>query len=434
MEKVISYIGTNRGDGRKKNLKRLRKLLNRLGNPHKDLRYIHITGSNGKGSTAAIFQSVLREAGLEVGLFTSPHLEFVNERIRIDNEYIRDEDLIRIINEMEPVVLELETELDEKFYAFELLTVLSFLYFHEKMPDIVILEAGIGGRLDATNVIEEAELALITSIGIDHTSTLGDTKEAIIEEKVQILKEKGQMLVGPVSAQLQTVANKWAQKVGGNIYFINPKDITSIHQYSDHQTFDYLDYQQVKLSFLGRHQIENAVLVIEGAEILAEKGYPITRETIYKGLDKAYWPGRFEKILEKPLFYIDGAHNLASVDRLIETLATLFPEEKFHFVVGMMKDKDYEQMLEKVYPLAKEFILMSPDPNRGFDTDEVAELIQAQTIQVNVVNNMEELLIYLNEAIPQDEIVIQFGSLYLVGALKEQLTKIKENQIKSLKS
>ena len=182
MEKVISYIGTNRGVGRKESLSRLEELLNRLDNPQKALKYIHISGSNGKGSTAAIFQSVLRQANLNVGLFTSPHLEDINERIRINNEFIKDEELIRLINIMEPIVLELEAELNEKFYAFELLTVLSFLYFQEKQPDIVILEAGIGGRLDATNVIEEAELTVITSIGIDHISTLGGTKEEILKE------------------------------------------------------------------------------------------------------------------------------------------------------------------------------------------------------------------------------------------------------------
>lgn len=434
MEKVISYVGTNRGDGQKASLHRLRELLERLNNPHKNLHYIHITGSNGKGSTASIFQSVLREAGLNVGLFTSPHLECINERIRVNNEYINNQDLIRLINEMEPVILELEMELNEKFYAFELLTALSFLYFQEKKPDIIILEAGIGGRLDATNVIEESELAVITSIGIDHTSVLGPTKEAIMKEKVQILKENGQMVIGPISANLQSIAKAWSQKVDGDVLFIDRKDITSNQQYDGYQLFNYKSYQQLKLSFLGAHQVENAVLVIEGAKILAEKGYSISSEVIYKGLAKAYWPGRFEKILDQPLFYIDGAHNVASVERLIETLTTLFPEEKFHFVVGMMKDKAYKEMLEKVYPLAKEFILMSPDPVRGFDTKEVAELIRAEKIKVKVVNEVDDLFSYVIEEIPQDEIVIQFGSLYLVGILKEQKRKIQEILTKPLKS
>lgn len=428
MEKVISYIATNRGIGHKKSLNRLRELLNRLGNPHKKKNYIHITGSNGKGSTAAIFQSVLREANLKVGLFTSPHLEFINERIRINDDYIEDEELIRLINKMEPIILELEAELEEKFYAFELLTVLSFLYFEEKNPDIIILEAGIGGRLDSTNVIEDSELSVITSIGIDHISTLGNTREAIMKEKVQILKDNGQMVIGPVDPNLQKLALSWAEEVSGKIIFIDKSEIGLAKLVKDFQIFDYKSYKKVQLSFMGMHQIENASLVIEGAEILAEKGYPINRESIYQGLAKASWPGRFEKVSDRPLFYIDGAHNLSSVERLVETLKELFPKEKFHFIVGMMKDKDYAKMLEQVYPLAKEFILISPDPNRGFDTKEVAELIQIRDIKVNRVKNMKELFTYINQEIAKDEVIIQFGSLFLVGALKEEQSKLKNNQ------
>lgn len=427
MEKVISYIGTNRGDGQKKSLDRLRKLLNRLNNPHHDLKYIHITGSNGKGSTAAMFQSVLREADLKVGLFTSPHLEFINERIRINNEFIDDEDLIRLINHMEPAIIKLEAELDEKFYAFELLTVLAFLYFQEKQPDIIVLEAGIGGRLDATNVIEESNLTIITSIGIDHISTLGETKEDILKEKVQILKENGDMVIGPISPDLRKIASEWADKMNGKLRFIQTENIKDVQFTNDFEWFTYKNYEEVKLPFIGSHQIENATLVIEGAEVLSKMGYPIDRETVYRGLEKASWPGRFEKVSENPLFYIDGAHNLASVDRLVETLNQLFPKTKFHFVVGMMKDKDYEKMLEKVYSLAKEFILISPDPNRGFDIKEVAQLIKAEGIEVRPMEHMGELFDYIDQEIEKDDIIIQFGSLYLVGALKEEQAKIQYN-------
>ena len=419
MEKVISYIGTNRGNGQKKSLNRLRELLERLGNPQENLTYIHITGTNGKGSTAAIFQSVLREAGLNVGLFTSPHLEFINERIRKNEDYIEDEELIRIINEIEPFVLAIEAELGEKFYAFELLTTVAFIYFLEQDVDLVILEAGIGGRLDSTNVIKESELSIITSIGIDHMGTLGNSKEAIMNEKVQILKEKGQMVIGPVASELKEVALNWANKVQGEITFIETSDIHLKSTMKDFQLFDYKSYKDIKLSFLGRHQLENACLVIEGAKILAGKGYPLTKEIIYRGLEKAFWPGRFEKVSDAPLFYMDGAHNEASVERLVETLKELFPHEKFHFIVGMMKDKDIEKMLEQVYPLAKSFLLISPDPERGFDTAEVATLIEAEGIKVTVAKDMEEVFSYIEQEISDDEIVIQFGSLFLVGALKE---------------
>lgn len=424
MEKVISYLGTNRGNGQKKSLDRLRELLKRLGNPQDDLAYIHITGTNGKGSTAAIFHSVLREAGLNVGLFTSPHLEFINERIRMNDEYIKDEAFIEITNKMEPIVLELEEKFGEKFYAFELLTTVAFMYFQEQKPELVILEAGIGGRLDSTNVINHAALSVITSIGLDHTTTLGDSKEAILNEKMQILKENEQMVIGPVTHDLKKIALSWANKVNGEVFFIETKDIQVKTRTENYQLFDYKSNHDIKLSFLGKHQIENACLVIEGAEILAENGYPLTKEIVYQGLEKAFWPGRFEKVFDQPLFYMDGAHNEASVERLVETLEELFPDKKFHFVVGMMKDKNYKNMLKQVYPLAKSFILISPDPDRGFDTGEVADLIHTQGIHVTETKDMDQLFGLIEKEIPVDEIIIQFGSLYLVGALKEAQAKL----------
>lgn len=425
MEKVISYVNTNRGLGRKENLNRMYQLLEKLNNPQKNLSFIHITGTNGKGSTSSIFQSVLRDAGLNVGLFTSPHLEVVNERIRINNEYIPDRDFIRIVNQIEPTILELEKELDEKFFAFELLTVVAFIYFQERKPDIVILEAGIGGRLDSTNVIESAEVSIITSIGLDHTTVLGDSKAEIMDEKVQILKENDQLVVGPVNKELKNIALNWAKKVNGKVSFIERKDIAIQKQTQDEQLFTYKDWSDLTLSLLGNHQIENACLVLESCRILRNKGYSISDENIYQGLKKVIWPGRFEKIFEKPLFYVDGAHNTASVTRLVETLEDIFPNKTFHFIVGMMRDKEYEDMINQVSHLAKEFIFISPDPLRGFDVKEVTETVQEGGIQASYRNNIEEVLYTVQHEIPKEDIVIQFGSLYLVGEVKKYLEQEK---------
>ena len=422
MEKVISYVNTNRGNGRKENLDRLYSLLEKLGNPQKNLSYIHITGTNGKGSTASLFYSILKEAGLDVGIFTSPHLEVVNERIRLNGEYIKDEDFIRIVEYMEPIVLALEEERNEKFYAFELLTVAAFIYFQEKQPDLVILEAGIGGRLDSTNVIDTAEVSMITSIGLDHQTTLGDTKEEIMYEKAKILKEHGHLIVGPVSASLKKIAEKETAEVHGSVLFLNTQEIYVKETTLAQQVFDYKEWKSVTLSLLGKHQVENACLVLEASKILNEKGFKLTTEIIYRGLAKAYWPGRLEKVGKHPLFYIDGAHNEASVKRLVETLEETFPSNQFHFVVGMMKDKDYEKMLEQVSHLAKEFILVSPDPNRGFDPYEVATVLQAKGYQALPKDNVAEVLTYIQEKIPKDETVIQFGSLYLVGDIKKEIS------------
>ena len=423
MKKVISYVNTNRGNGQKASLDRLYTLLERLGNPQKGLKYIHITGTNGKGSTAAIFHSVLRETDLNVGLFTSPHLEVVNERIRLNGEYIADADFIRLVNKIEPIILELETELGESFYAFELLTTVAFLYFQEKKPDIILLEAGIGGRLDSTNVIEEAEVSIITSIGLDHMTTLGDTLEEIMSEKVQILKKGGHLIVGPVPSSLKAIAEKQADAVAGAITFLDTNDIQVRETSLAYQTFNYKKWQAVKLSLLGIHQIENASLVLEACGILEQKGWDLPREMIYRGLEKASWPGRFERVLTEPLFYLDGAHNEASVKRLVETLEEVFSSEQFYFVIGMMKDKAYEKMIEQVAHLAKAFILVSPDWQRGFDVSGGAEDLRDAGYSAIVKENVVEVLHYIQHEIPKDATVIQFGSLYLVGDIKKALYK-----------
>ncbi len=418
MDKVIQYINTNRGNGQKESLNRLFKLLDRVGNPHKNLNYIHITGTNGKGSTSALFYSVLKEANLTVGIFTSPHLEKVNERIRLNDDMIADEDYIRIVEKIEPVILELEEEMSENFYAFELLTTVAFLYFQEKQPDLVLLEAGIGGRLDSTNVIEESLVSVITSIGLDHMKTLGNTKEEIIYEKAQILKENDRLVVGPVEDRLKPIVRQRAEAVNGLATFIRKEDIIIHETTLEQQVFDYKDWKNVTLSMVGTHQIENACLVLEAFNTLNARGIFISKEAVLKGLKKAHWPGRFEKVLDEPLFYMDGAHNEAGVKRLVETLEETFPDNKFHFVVGMMQDKEYEVMLDQVQHLAKEFILVSPDPYRGFDVDAVAEMLRGKGHQAIIKSDMADVLTYIENEISKEDTVIQFGSLYLVGDVK----------------
>lgn len=418
MEKVIQYINTNRGNGQKESLNRLFKLLDRVGNPHKNLNYIHITGTNGKGSTSALFYSVLKEANLNVGIFTSPHLEKVNERIRLNDDMIADEDYIRIVEKIEPVILALEKEMGVNFYAFELLTTVAFIYFQEKQPDIVLLEAGIGGRLDSTNVIEKSLVSVITSIGLDHMKVLGNTKKEIMYEKAQILKDNGRLVVGPVPDGLKTIVRQRAEAVNGLATFIYKEDIVIHETTLERQVFDYKNWKNVTLSMVGTHQIENACLVLEAFNTLKAKGVFISQEAVLRGLKKAHWPGRFEKILDEPLFYIDGAHNEAGVKRLVETLEETFPDDKFHFIVGMMQDKAYEAMLDQVQHLAKEFILVSPDPYRGFDVEAVSKMLRKKGHQAIIKSNMVEVLAYIEGAVSKEDTVIQFGSLYLVGDIK----------------
>lgn len=423
MNEVISYIGVDRGLGKKVDLKRMHWLMEQLGNPEKSLKFVHIAGTNGKGSTSAYMSSVLREAGYDVGLFVSPHLERVNERIRINQTLITDEEFQKYTARVAEFVDEFEEKVrTEAYFAFEILTAVAFCYFADHQPDIVVLETGVGGRLDATNVIDTPEVSLITSIGIDHVGTLGHTIEEIAGHKGDILKKQGHMVAGPLFENVRSVLEKRAQKVDGSIEFVERSLIEMTHISEDVQSFLYDGFGPVTIQMSGPHQVENACVALLACHYLIEKGWQITSEDIAKGLAKAFWPGRFEKIHEHPTVYIDGAHNVHGVKKLLETLREQFPGKKFTFVIGMMRDKQFDEMIEMSLPLANQYLVTSPDENRGFDAEEVAEwLRETHQVQATSLPEVNDIVHYIHEEAQADELIIQFGSLYLVGALRSAL-------------
>lgn len=423
MKEVISYIGVNRGKGPKVSLDRMKWLMDQLGHPEKKSKFIHIAGTNGKGSTSAFLFSILREAGLQVGLFVSPHLEKINERIRINDTLITDEEFQIYTEKVAKAVDQFEEKVKtEHYFAFEILTAVAFCYFADKSPDIVILETGIGGRLDSTNVITTPEMSVITSIGIDHIGLLGDTVEDIAREKVDILKAGGQMVSGPVPESVREVMDEHAQLVGGQIEYIDRQSIQMTDIASDHQTFAYQGGGPFTIHMMGPHQVENACVALKASQLLADKGWPLNDEIITKGLAKGFWPGRFEKIHENPLVYLDGAHNLPGVEKLMETIRIQFPSQKFTFVIGMMRDKQFEDMIELSLPLAEKYLVTSPDEQRGFDAEEIAAWLRDEKhVEAIALPSVDEIKNYIEKVAHPDEIIIQFGSLYLVGALRAAL-------------
>ncbi|MER2064625.1 MAG: Mur ligase family protein, partial [Alkalibacterium sp.] len=328
MKDVIALVNTNRGNGKKESLNRMHKLLDKLGNPEKNLSFVHIAGTNGKGSTASFMAQILIKAGMKTGVFTSPHLEVVNERIRINDAFISDEDFIKVTEKVAAVVDAVEEECGERLYSFEILTAVALLYYDEHMCDIVVLEAGIGGRLDATNTIPVPEVAIITSIGMDHTKMLGETLEKIAGEKAGIIKENGQVVLPAFSP---SIAQDFQEKAGTRHATVRQADLNEVKNLllnEQGSTFSYKQFEEVKVNMVGKHQVSNALLAIEAALILKEKGYGISDEAILEGIAASYWPGRMEKIHDKPTIFIDGAHNPEGVERLRESVETLFPDEK----------------------------------------------------------------------------------------------------------
>lgn len=422
-EKVINYIGVNRGIGKKVNLHRLEWLMEQLGHPEKQLKVIHVAGTNGKGSTSAFIASILKAAGLQVGLFTSPHLEKINERIRIGDLLIEDDEIIQYAEKIIPYIDEFEdSQTDERFYAFEILTALALTYFADKKPDIVILEAGVGGRLDATNIIPAPEVSVMTSVGLDHSGVLGSTLQAITQEKVAILKENGQMIVGPVPESVQSVLKARALEVDGQIEMIDHQAIELKSAEEDAQIFKYQNQGPYKIQMIGPHQVENACVAIKVAHFLVKNDWTIGEKEIKVGLEQSFWPGRFEKISDKPLIYLDGAHNRAATEKLMKTIKTKFPNQKVSFIIGMMKDKAYQEMIKSSLSLADEYLVISPDAGRGFDAEKVAQWIRQDLKKpAQSFASVTELTEFLQEKADPQNTYIQFGSLYLVGALREIL-------------
>lgn len=420
MKDVIALVNTNRGNGKKESLNRMRTLLDKIGNPEKELSFVHIAGTNGKGSTASFISQILIQANLKTGVFTSPHLEIVNERIRINESFISDEDFIQVTEKVAAVVDAVEEECGERLYSFEILTAVALLYYYEQKCDIVVLEAGIGGRLDATNTIPVPEVAIVTSIGMDHTKMLGDTLERIAGEKAGIIKENGDVVLPFFTPSIDQVFQDSAEKQQTTVHRAAVKNTRDLLLTEQGSTFSYKQFKKVKIKMVGKHQVSNALLAIEAALILKEKGFDISDEDIAKGIEQSYWPGRMEKIQDKPTIFIDGAHNPEGVERLRESVETLYPEEKLTLVVGMMKDKDYMRMIEELLPYAKKVYTVSPDPYRGFAPRVVASQLKERGVDAEPFDSIDDVIDFLKKQKEAEEKIIVFGSLYLIGDIKKQ--------------
>lgn len=418
MSDVIDLVNTNRGTGNKENLFRMRLLMKKVGDPQKELKFVHIAGTNGKGSTSAFLGSILVEAEIKTGVFTSPHLEIINERIRINQENISDEDFIKVTEQIAPFVEEVEEETGERLYSFEILTAAALLYFAQNKCSLVILEAGIGGRLDSTNIIETPEVAIITSIGYDHMKLLGETKEQIASEKAGIIKKEGRVICPVMSPEINKVIQTTAAAQQATVKEISQDDITEVVMTDSDSRFHYKQLNDIRIQLLGKHQLMNASLAIEAALALSARGYAIKHAQIRQGLSQAVWPGRMEIISQRPTVIIDGAHNPEGVDMLRDNVAHLFPSDQLVFVVGMMKDKAYMEMIEKILPLAKTVYTVSPDPYRGFDAEATAQLVKDRGFHSEAFESVETIIGELKTVKHQNETVIVFGSLYLIGDFK----------------
>ena len=357
--RVHAYAWTDRKPG----LERTRALLAALGNPEKALKFVHITGSNGKGSTAAMLASVLTAAGYRTGLFTSPHLYRFNERFQVNGAPIPDEALDRLAER----VLAAADTLPEHPTEFELMTAIGFLWFAEAGCDLVVVEVGLGGRLDSTNVIPAPEAAVITNIGLEHTAILGSTLAAIAAEKSGILKPGCRAVLYGQSREVGEVVARVCAEKEIPLTVTDASQLTLLSSGLDGQRFTYCGSAPLLLPLLGDYQLRNAMTVLDTVDALRAQGRNISADAVARGLAAARWPGRLELVRRRPDLIIDGGHNPQCAPALAASLRGLYGEKKLIFLIGVLADKDWQSMVGEVLPLAKAIVTVRPESDRAKD-------------------------------------------------------------------
>lgn len=397
--------------GQKPGLDRIRRLLGRLGNPQEKLKFVHIAGSNGKGSTAAMLSSVLTAAGLRTGLYTSPHLWRFHERFQVNGLPISGEDLADITARV------LEAAEDET--EFELMTAIGMVYFLRAGCNIVVLETGLGGRLDSTNIIPAPEAAVITHIGLEHTELLGDTVEKIAAEKAGIIKAGCDAVLYGQGQGVQAVVEDVCRRLEVPLTVTAPPVVLSSGL--EGQTFPYRSKGPYHISLLGEYQVHNAAVVLETVNVLRRRGWEIPEDALLRGLELARWPGRMELARRAPDVLLDGGHNPQCMEALGRALRELYPNRKLIFLTGVLADKDWTSMMEQLLPLAREFYTITPDSPRAMSAAELAAWLESRGARAVPCGTVRDGLDRALAAAGPQDVVCVTGSLYMIGEARHLL-------------
>ena len=394
-------------------LERLVELLRRMGDPQNKLRYVHVAGSNGKGSMCAMLAAILTGCGYKTGMYTSPQLLRLNERYRIDGAEIDDETLAALAESVRQVAMGMEDIPTE----FEITTAMMFEYFHRQRCDIVVLEVGMGGALDATNVIPAPEVAMIGNIALEHTRELGDTIEKIAFEKAGIIKSGCAAVTYPAAAGVEAVfdavcAERHVPRQRARTEALELRESTL-----ERQRFVWGDYPELTLHLAGSHQRSNAVMVLECVEQLRLRGWDLPRQQVADALAAVRWPARLEVLRREPLFLLDGAHNPQCMETLAENLTGFLSGEKAVFLMGVMADKEYDRMIELVRPFARCFVCVTPKNDRALPAGDFAAWLQSLGCEAEMADTVAEGVRRAVE-LAGDGPTVACGSLYMAGEIR----------------
>ena len=407
--------------GHEMGLKAITILLDRMGNPQDDLKFIHIAGTNGKGSVNAHLASVLKEAGYRVGRFVSPTLYGYRERIQINDEWIPREDFAEGMTVLWPILEGMVKEGLPCPSPFEIETALSFWYFKEKGCDIVALECGLGGETDATNVIRNTVIAILTAVGMDHMEFLGDTPEKIARTKAGILKPGAVMVTGRQKAGVIEEIRRVCREKGNALIIGNPDEVQVLSSTLEEQTFVYRNLK-VTIHLAGAHQIDNAVIAIEALRELNHHGFVISDDHIAAGMAKTVWNGRFTRLTKNPDFLVDGAHNPDAAARLKDAIQQYYPGRRLIFIIGMYKDKQVHTLMEMMAPMAEQIFTIetsSNDYDRVLPKEKLAEVIREFNPAVSPCDTINIAVDKARQCAGIDGVIVAFGSLSFIGELTE---------------
>ena len=417
---AIEYIHSVCWKGSIPGLGRTQELLAKMGNPEKKLKFIHIAGTNGKGSTAAMSASILQQAGYKVGLYTSPYIYRFHERMQVNGVQISDEDLAAVTEYVKP----LADSMTESPTEFELVCCIAFEYFLRQNCDIVVLEVGMGGAFDATNVIEVPEVAVITNIGLDHTDFLGNTLEEIAATKAGIFKDGGNAVIYRGTEGVEKVFEDICAQRNVGLKKADFDGLNLISHGLEGQCFDCGDRKALQLPLLGIHQLKNAAVVLSIMDTLIAKGWNITEENIRQGMRLVTWPGRFDIVGREPLFIIDGGHNPQCIEALVVNIRDYLTDKKVIALTGVLADKDYADMYKPVMPYIQEFVCVTPPNPRKLEAVELAKHLMSVGAKATPCASIEDGVRAARNLAGREGVVLCFGSLYTIGSIKEALDNL----------
>ena len=434
-DNALNLIIQKQSLGIKPGLSRICELLNKMGNPQEKLNIIHIAGTNGKGSCTEIISNILINQGYKVGKFLSPHLIRYNERISINGEEISDEEMLNLIEELKPLIDKYNEKEEGNITLFELETTMALLYFYRKNVDFVVLETGLGGLYDCTNIITKPLVSIITSIGYDHMNILGNTLPEISYQKAGIIKENSNTVIFEQQSEVNNVFVTMCKSKNNNLHIVKKSDISNYSFDSEFQYFDYKEIKNLKINLKGKMQIQNASICIETMTILKQLGYNITEESIEKGLKNIVHKGRMEQLNDKPIIVYDGAHNEPAIQNLQNMIQMYYTNFNRVYIIAILKRKDYNKMLKL---LAEDknalYVLTSGNATDGYATSD--ELYECMKKYVPIYNICKKSLAdAIEDAMSSEPNIANFiiGSFYMYGTVVNKIEEVKNKKLEKLR-